>query len=100
LSGEAPTPIIRLCVERVVTCWLQIQYLDVLDSGFTDGSTPHAKAVGKQQDQAHRRYLQALKSLEILRRLSAIRRSQEMQRPDMHLYAAEEGQKVRVTATG
>jgi len=68
LVGTSPSRIEELAAERVTATWLQVHHLDLLAASYPDQSTPQAKAVSKRQDQAHRRYMQALKSLGTLRR--------------------------------
>jgi hypothetical protein len=70
LAGPSPTPIERLLVERIVACWLQVQ----------DADTRYAQAKGltwqggiyyqQRMDRAHRRYLSAIKSLAVVRKLA------------------------------
>ena len=68
LVGTSPSPIEQLAAERVAATWLQVHHLDLFAASLPDSSTRQAKAVAKRQDQAHRRYMQALKSLGTLRR--------------------------------
>jgi hypothetical protein len=86
LGGSSPSPIIRLCVDRVVACWLHLHYYDLMAETGKDHVSPQARAVAKRQDQAHRRYLQALKSLNTLRRLE----------PTPQVVEDEPGARVRV----
>jgi len=70
LTGTNPLPLERLLVDRIVVCWLQVQYAD----------STYATSVGKvslgsgeyfqrRQDRAHRRYLSAVRTLANVRRL-------------------------------
>lgn len=65
-----PTPLERLLVERVVTCWLQLH--DAQLRFIQAESMPIARAEYLQRslDRYHRRYLSALKMLAVVRRLA------------------------------
>lgn len=78
LRGEAPTPLERLLVERVVIAWLAVHRAD-LEAGACDGSlvgaidrSSEARAErlfhAKRQEYAQRRYLGALRALDQARR--------------------------------
>jgi hypothetical protein len=71
LLGDAPTPLERLLVERIMACWLQIQYADRRAAAFEQqgGSFRHGDYWQKQQESAHRRYLAAIRTLAQVRRL-------------------------------
>jgi hypothetical protein len=66
----ARTPIERLLVERVVTCWLHLHFLEV--SFERRKSTPLDLAEYYQRtiDRAQRRYLAAIKTLATVRKLA------------------------------
>jgi len=68
LSGPAPTPLERLLIERILTCWLEVNWYDSRAAGFS-GSVQLGNYYQKRQDRAHRRYLSAVKALAQVRRL-------------------------------
>ena len=70
LAGAHPTPIERLLVERVAICWLHVYHADCKYA--TPGNVPLnlGDYYQRQQDRAHRRYLQAIKMLATVRRLA------------------------------
>jgi len=67
-------PLEQLLVDRVVACWLQVQYADAIyaqnarkgEVTWTDGDYYQ-----RCQDRAHRGYLWAIRSLAQVRRLLA-----------------------------
>jgi hypothetical protein len=68
LAGEAATPLERLLVDRVAATWLQCQLADA--GAAAQGCTPSEEATAlRRQNAAHKRHLQALKSLAVVRRL-------------------------------
>ena len=71
LLGEAPSPLERLLVERIVACWLQLAYADHHAASFEQqgGRFAEGEYWQRQQDRAHRRYLSAIRSLVQVRRL-------------------------------
>ncbi len=69
LAGPAPTPIEALLAERVVACWLQVNYSDAAAAQAGAISLKQAAFAQHRQDAAHRRYLTALGALATVRRL-------------------------------
>ena len=70
LDGPAPNPIERLLVDRVVTCWAYLSYLDERCArSFRGDSIANQKLLEHLLDGANRRYLSALKTLAQVRRL-------------------------------
>jgi hypothetical protein len=71
LAGPNPTPVERLLVERIVACWLQVQDADIR---YAQGQKNCTFAQGEyyqhRMDRAHRRYLSALKTLAVVRKLA------------------------------
>src|SRR5262245_37576683 len=71
LAGPDPTPLERLLVERVVACWLQVQDDDIR---YAQGQKVRTIVQGDYQqrrmDHAHRRYLSAIKTLALVRKLA------------------------------
>ena len=71
LEGPAPSPIERLLVERCLACWLQLQRADMnYEHHKGELPIPHFDFLGKQRDRAHRRFLQAIKTLATVRKLA------------------------------
>jgi hypothetical protein len=71
LAGPTPTALERLLVDRIAACWLQVQYVDHQLSNSANASQTIAQADYDQRraDATHRRYLHALKTLAVVRRL-------------------------------
>jgi len=69
LAGPASTPIEALLAERVVACWLQVNYSDAAAAQAGGVSLKQAAFAQQRQDAAHRRYLTALGALATVRRL-------------------------------
>jgi hypothetical protein len=71
LAGPAPSPLERLLVERVVACWLHVYVADqAVALAWRGAGTPATRqAFDRRQDGAQHRYLQALKTLALVRRL-------------------------------
>jgi hypothetical protein len=71
LSGPAPTPVERLLVERVVTCWLQVHLADLLLAqnaatlNFVQG-----EYYQRARDRAHKRFLSSIKTLALVRKMA------------------------------
>src|SRR5262249_12848356 len=71
LAGPAPTPIERLLVERVVACWLQLHYADIrLEQRDSKLTMEEAEYHERSRDRAHKRYLSAIKTLAVVRKLA------------------------------
>jgi hypothetical protein len=70
LAGPSPAPVERLLVERVVACWLQVQDADVRYAQARDLSLAWGEHYQRRMDRAHKRYLSALKTLALVRRLA------------------------------
>lgn len=70
LSGDSPTPLEDLLIERILTCWLEINYYDALHAqNMKDVGTKAGEYLQRRQDRAHRRFLSAVKMLAVIRRL-------------------------------
>jgi hypothetical protein len=69
LAGPSASPLERLLVGRVVACWLQVHYADAAVAQGADLSLRQAAFAQRRQDSAHRRYLQAIGALAMVRRL-------------------------------
>jgi len=69
LAGTGPSPLERLLVERVVACWLQVQYADAAYAQQTSPSPGQHTAALKRQAGSHQRYLHSIKTLGTVRKL-------------------------------
>ena len=70
LSGMSPTPLENLLIERILTCWLETQYYDALHAqNMKEASVKTGEYLQRRQDRAHRRFLSAVKTLAVIRRL-------------------------------
>jgi hypothetical protein len=70
LAGPNPTPVERLLVERVVACWLQVQDADVRYAQAKNLSLEWGEYYQRRMDRAHKRYLSAIKTLALVRKLA------------------------------
>ena len=71
LSGSNPSPVDRMLVERVVTCWLHVQFADLQLIERDDVTLKLGEYLQRQQDRAHRRFLSAVRTLTTVRRLAS-----------------------------
>jgi hypothetical protein len=69
LAGPEPSPLEKLLVERVVACWLQVQYADASYAQLQNPSPGQHTAALKRQAGAQQRYLHAIKTLATVRKL-------------------------------
>ena len=70
LAGPEPSVLERLLVDRVVACWIQIEYADLAYAQLSTAlSSGHRDYLQRRQDRAHRRYLSAIRTLAQVRRL-------------------------------
>jgi hypothetical protein len=71
LTGPDPTPLERLLAERAAACWVQLHYYEVVLAQqeqkltLTQGDYYHRRC-----ERAQRRYLSALKTLALVRKLA------------------------------
>jgi hypothetical protein len=73
LTGPNPTPVEKLVVARIAIAWLQVHSADLEATAVLirdNGATTLSVYAQKRLDSANRRYLQCLRSLEILRRIN------------------------------
>jgi hypothetical protein len=70
LGGPTPTPLERLLVERIAACWLHLYHLETVYAGKDGMSLDLAQHYQKCIDRAHRRYLTAIKTLAVVRKLA------------------------------
>src|SRR5262249_3829914 len=70
LAGLNPTPVERLLVERIVACWLQVQDADVRYAQAKNLSLEGGEYYQRRMDRAHKRYLSAIRTLALVRKLA------------------------------
>ena len=70
LAGPQPSPIERLLVERVVACWLQVYDADAIAAQPESVTFVQGDYNQRRQDRAHRRYLSAIRTLALVRKLA------------------------------
>ena len=70
LCGPNPTSLEKLLVERVVATWLYAYHADCTYAQARDITFAHGDYLQRQQDRAHRRYLSAIRTLAVVRRLA------------------------------
>jgi hypothetical protein len=69
IVGPAPTTLERLLADRIVLCWLQVHYADIVCARAQDGRLQQREYYQRCQERAQRRYLAAIRSLACVRRL-------------------------------
>src|SRR5262249_60099078 len=71
LAGPAPPPLERLLVERVATCWLQLHLADIrLAQQEREMTLAQGEYHQRSRDRAHKRYLSAIRTLALVRKLA------------------------------
>jgi hypothetical protein len=77
LAGPRPTPLMTLAVDRVVTCWLQLEILELATPDPKADRTPRESWWLARHREADRRLLSAMRMLATLqgRRLTELRAS-------------------------
>lgn len=68
LSEASDSPLERLLIQRVATCWLAAELAD-MSAGAAEARGPRDDFYGRRQDRAHRRFLQSVDALNRMRRL-------------------------------
>jgi hypothetical protein len=63
------SPLERLLIGRIVTCWLMAEYADLVCARSLEESEPTLRLAQKHQQAAHRRLLTSIKQLASVRRL-------------------------------
>jgi hypothetical protein len=63
LAGPTPTPLEKLLVERIVTCWLQLQDADIRCARAKDLNINQADYHQRRIDHSHKRFLSGIKTL-------------------------------------
>src|SRR5262249_20583590 len=69
LAGPEPSPLERLLIERVVSCWLQVNYADAAYAQIKGNAPGQHAAALRRQNSAQHRYLQSVRALVTVRRL-------------------------------
>lgn len=70
LLGPNPTPVERLLAERVVACWLQVQDADYRFGSMKEPTFKQSEFAQRRMDRANARYLAAVKTLALVRKLA------------------------------
>jgi hypothetical protein len=71
LAGpHPPPPVERLLIERVVACWLHLYHLELVYARKDSRSLALAQHYQGCLDRAHKRYLSAIKTLALMRKLA------------------------------
>ena len=70
LSGPSPLPLEGLLVERIIACWLHLYQLELVYATKESMSLELAAHYQRCIDRAHKRYLTAIKTLAVVRRLA------------------------------
>jgi hypothetical protein len=71
LASPSPTPLEQLLVARVVSCWLQVHDADMrYAQNWPNLSLAQAKFYEQRMDRTHKRYLSAIKTLALVRKLA------------------------------
>jgi hypothetical protein len=70
LAGPTPTPLERLLVQRNVACWLHLYNLEMTYNSKDGMSLELAAHYQRCIDRAHKRYLSAIKTLAVVRKLA------------------------------
>ena len=69
IAGPSPSVLERLLAERIVVCWLELNYLELALTSKGELPLRQAEYYDRLKDRAHRRYLSAIRSLATIRRL-------------------------------
>jgi len=69
IAGPSPSVLERLLAERIVVCWLELNYLELALTSKGERPLRQAEYYDRRKDRAHRRYLSAIRSLATIRRL-------------------------------
>jgi hypothetical protein len=70
LAGPDASPLERLLAERIVACWLQLQYADkVYSENLGEMTMAQSEYHQRRLDRLHNRYLSSIKTLAQIRKL-------------------------------
>ena len=64
------TFLVELAVQRVIACWLQLQYLDAVEANSSQWTPTQATQWARRPESAERLYQVAVKSLGLARRIT------------------------------
>jgi hypothetical protein len=70
LSGSNPTPLERLLVERVISCWLYLHHVEMRCCPKESTSLAVGSYLERSLSAAQKRYLAAIKTLALVRKLA------------------------------
>ncbi len=70
LAGPTSTPLERLLVDRIVTCWLHLHHLEMLYAGKESMTLEVGAYYQRTLSAAQKRYLSAIKTLALVRKLA------------------------------
>ena len=70
LAGPTSTPLERLLVERVVSCWLHLHHLEAIYANKDSMALELAMFYQRSISLAHKRYLAAIRTLATVRKLA------------------------------
>jgi hypothetical protein len=70
LAGPTPSPLERLLAERIAACWLHVNYLEAIFGSQDNPTLNVGMYYQKAIDRAHKRYLSAIKTLAVVRKLA------------------------------
>jgi hypothetical protein len=70
LAGPAPSPLERLLADRIALCWLHLYHLEAVFAAKDSVSLDLGMYYQKSIDRAHKRYLSAIKTLAVIRKLA------------------------------
>jgi hypothetical protein len=68
VAGDSPSPLEQLLADRVVVCWLQTSFYDGVIAQTSESSSARLGELQKQHQNAHRRFLTAIKTLARVRK--------------------------------
>jgi len=68
VAGNSPCLLERLLADRIGTCWLQTQYADIVAAMLKNASVGEHTVAQRRQTEAQKRFLQAIKTLAVVRR--------------------------------
>src|SRR5262249_8135014 len=70
IAGANPTPLERLLADRVVTCWWHLHHREAIYAGREYLSLDLGAYYQRSISAAHKRYLSAIKTLAVVRKLA------------------------------
>ncbi|WP_154673957.1 hypothetical protein [Singulisphaera acidiphila] len=83
LTPPDATPLEKLLVSRVVTCWMAVHEAEYLETNGLSQNTPRAcEILMRRVERAHNRFLSSVKALATVRKLSAVPTTVSMSRTE------------------